>query len=253
MSDDEFYVGYLPHAPPGQARFLRRVVAGLWGLAALVSLAVVLGQRPFAAAVFEFGEVREFEGTLDLFPQPMLMVERPGRRGDGDGVSSYYLVGPGKAGAGPALAAFDGDRVRLRGTLVYRDDQTMIEIDPDSLEDRGPGSLASAPVALGDVTLTGEIVDSKCFLGVMNPGNLKPHRACAARCISGGIPPILLVRRPDGAAAHLLLVGPAGEAINDRLLDVVAEPVEVTGRLERHRDRLVLRADPADIRRVAAP
>ena len=28
-----------------------------------------------------------------------------------------------------------------------------------------------------------------CFLGVMKPGRSKPHRACAVRCISGGIPP----------------------------------------------------------------
>jgi hypothetical protein len=29
------------------------------------------------------------------------------------------------------------------------------------------------------MTLTGEIVDSKCYLGVMNPGQGKVHRDCA--------------------------------------------------------------------------
>jgi hypothetical protein len=58
-------------------------------------------------------------------------------------------------------------------------------------------------VSLGTQTLIGEIVDSKCYLGVMNPGALIPHRACAIRCISGGIPPVLLVRQSDRSAALL--------------------------------------------------
>lgn len=36
--------------------------------------------------------------------------------------------------------------------------------------------------------ITGELVDSKCNLGVMNPGSGKVHRDCAARCVSGGVP-----------------------------------------------------------------
>ena len=43
---------------------------------------------------------------------------------------------------------------------------------------------------LDTFTLIGEIVDSKRYLGVMNPGNGKVHRDCAVRCLSGGIPPI---------------------------------------------------------------
>ena len=39
----------------------------------------------------------------------------------------------------------------------------------------------------------GEIVDPKCFFGVMKPGEGKPHKDCAIRCILGGIPPVLKV------------------------------------------------------------
>ena len=78
------------------------------------------------------------------------------------------------------------------------------------------GSLAlqsSTPVSqfdeteLGEVTIIGEIVDSKCYLGVMNPGRTKVHRDCATRCISGGIPPMLVT-----ADATYLLVGTDGRA-----------------------------------------
>jgi hypothetical protein len=104
----------------------------------------------------------------------------------------------------------------------------------------------------GLVTLVGEIVDSKCFMGVMKPGNLKTHRACAARCVSGGIPPVLVVRDEKGRASYLLLTDADGRRVNERVLDRIAEPLEITGRLRRHGDLLELRADPATYVRVGA-
>ncbi len=252
QSEDPFYIGYQSSAPAPLGRFLRRVVGALWLLAIAVSLIVVLGQQPFAAAVFEFGQLRSFEGTLLSVPQPMLLVARPGEQAGTETWSTYVLVNPGKLGV-TEIEGLSGRRVRLEGTLIYRDDQTMIEIVPDSIKAIGDGAaLSGSIVELGEHRLVGEIVDSKCFMGVMNPGNLKPHRACAARCISGGIPPILLVRQPDGTARHLLLVGPQGEAINKQVLDFIAEPVEITGALEKHWDKFVLKADPARIRRLDA-
>ncbi len=96
----------------------------------------------------------------------------------------------------------------------------------------------------------GEIVDSKCFLGVMNPGQLTPHRACAIRCISGGVPPVLLVRQRDGPAIYLLLVSAEGKPVNKQVLDMVAEPLEITGEVERQGELLILRADPATYRKL---
>jgi hypothetical protein len=51
---------------------------------------------------------------------------------------------------------------------------------------------------LGAFTLVGEIVDSKCYLGIMNPGETNPHRECAALCIRGGIPPLIIAHDADG-------------------------------------------------------
>ena len=137
-------------------------------------------------------------------------------------------------------------------TLVHRGERTLVELVPGSLT---PATGAAGPVPapvedLGVHTLVGEIVDSKCWLGVMNPGNLRTHRACATLCIRGGIPPILVVRDGEGRTLKPLLVGPAGEALNEAVLPLVALPVEVEGELERRDDLLVLRAAPADIARV---
>jgi hypothetical protein len=89
------------------------------------------------------------------------------------------------------------------------------------------------------VTIRGEIVDSKCHTGVMNPGSGKVHRDCAVRCISGGVPPVLV---ENDAPNRLFLLT---DAKADRLptatfLDRVAEPVAVTGYITTRGDRLEL-------------
>ena len=100
----------------------------------------------------------------------------------------------------------------LKGTWIHRGDQEMIEVVPETVANT-TGADASAEhsigayLELGETTPKGEIVDSKCYLGVMNPGNLKAHRACAINCIQGGVPPVLLVR--DGGGRTGLC--PAGE------------------------------------------
>jgi hypothetical protein len=98
---------------------------------------------------------------------------------------------------------------------------------------------------LGPVRLRGEIVDSKCYLGVMNPGNGKVHRDCAARCISGGEPPALIARDAAGKAMVILLAGSDGRALNNELLSFVAEPVETQGQLVRSGSNLILKGEPA--------
>jgi hypothetical protein len=79
----------------------------------------------------------------------------------------------------------------------------------------------------------------------MNPGALTPHRACAIRCISGGIPPVLLVRQTNGSPLYFLLVSGDGKPLNKQVLNMVAEPVEITGKVEHQGELLILRADPA--------
>ena len=248
MKGDEFYTGYLPEAPPGIARRTRTAVAVVFVLAVTLAVVLVASQRPFSSAVFEFGTLRTFEGVARLAPEPHLEVERPGRADDP--VSRFYLVAPGKHGARPALAGLDGRRVRLEGTLVYRGDQTMIEVVPSTVEAVAEGTPPADDVSLGRHTLIGEIVDSKCWLGVMKPGAGKPHRACASLCIRGGSPPLFVVRDADGPASQLLLVGDDGRPIGTEILDLVAEPVEITGEAVRRGDLLVLRADPSGIRRL---
>ncbi len=254
-ANDEFYIGYLPSPPPGVARRIRRAVGALLAGAAALAALLAAAQRPFAPAVFEFGQPREFSGRLAAQPVPLLWLLRPGRTGAvAKPLSGYLLVGPGKHGAEALVAGLAGRAVRLRGSLVYRQGATMIEVVPGTLQASPAEEPLFPPVPRpepqGTISLRGEIVDGKCFLGVMNPGSGKPHRDCAVRCLSGGAPPLLLVREASGAARTVLLIGPRGRAIGREMLDVVAEPVAVHGELARHGELHVLVVERSDIRRL---
>jgi hypothetical protein len=245
MPNDDFYIGYLDKAPPGLARFLRRVILALLVVAPVLAGILAMTQQPFYPSVFEFLQYRSFEGVVQVQPYPMLLVERPDAVAGLPAYSRYYLVQEGKFGAQEAIEGLSGRHVRLDGALIYRDDQTMIEIKPGTVTPVHDALHTSAVgQSLGMFTLLGEIVDSKCFLGGMNPGSQKVHRACAARCISGGIPPLFVVRDADGASTYVMLQGENGQTVNKDVLDLIAEPLEITGEVVRYDDLLVLKADP---------
>lgn len=251
MNGDEFYVGYQKTAPAGIARFVRTSVVGVLVLAAFLAGMLVSAQKPFARAFFEFGEIRQFEGFISEYPYPALLVPRPGDTGGSLPFSRYLLVAPGKFGAAGDVAGLDGRRVSVDGTLIYRDDVTMVEIVPGSVTAVRDDGISKQPEQdLGRFSLRGEIVDSKCFLGVMKPGSLKPHRACAIRCISGGVPPVFLVRDNEHNAIYLMLVGEDGRRLNDEVDAFVAEPLEIEGRVLRKGSALIFEADPDGFERV---
>jgi hypothetical protein len=201
-------------------------------LAAVLAVALVLAQGPFPASTFEFHNYKDFDGVVREHPYPS--------------VSDYLLVAPGKHGAAELVRGLDARTVRFKGSLIYRDGARMIEALPATMQaSAAPPVPATPPVELGAHTLAGEIVDSKCYLGVMNPGSGKVHRDCAARCISGGIPPAFVVKDASGVSKTLVLSGFGRQA-----LDYVAEPVRMSGRLLRSDSMLIFEADPASIRRL---
>ena len=176
-------------------------------------------------------------------PYPTLLVK------SGNSLAQYLLVAEGKNGAD--VIGFEGKNVKLQGTRIYRDGMTMIEVVSGSMQAVNSPANATLPADdLGNFTLVGEIVDSKCYLGVMNPGNTKVHRECAVRCISGGIPPLLIARDSNGNKVALQLVSAKGEPVNQEILDLIAEPVAITGQVIRAGEQLVLKADPKTYQRL---
>ena len=244
---NEFYVGYLPRAPVGIARRIRALVVLLFILAAIAAVVFARAQRTFAPSVFEYGKVSTFEGTIEAAPFPILIVAEPGSTEPK--ASRYLLVAAGKHGADSQVAAFAGKSVELRGTKIYRENQTMIEIMTGSISVMGDSKQPRpASKELGNFELTGEIVDSKCYLGVMNPGNGKVHRDCAVRCLSGGIPPVFATNDFNGRPAILILTDHSRAPLpKEALLGRVAQPVRISGKVIRTGDTLFLETQPSAI------
>ncbi len=249
---DELYVGYADETPPGVVRFARRLAVGLVVLAAATGLCLALLLERFDEGVFEYGTVRDYSGKLVVDPHPRLITA------DGP-AEGYLLVAVGKHGldvdAAPGLPSQSGTsrKIDLEGTLIRNPEAAMLEVQSFELSEQvGEGGAGEAPDSPGDAqTLTGEIVDTKCYLGAMKPGRGKPHRDCASLCIRGGIPAALLVRTKSGERQLVHLVHASGRPVGPEVLDWVGHPVEITGLLRREDDRLFLTIFGAEAIRAA--
>ena len=97
------------------------------------------------------------------------------------------LIGYGKHGADGIIAEIEKEKnislnqkeITLKGTLLYNDGKTFLQIDKN---DNPILKISSAIVAsdmlpqkidLGIQTVKGEIIDPKCYFGVMKPGEGK--------------------------------------------------------------------------------
>ncbi|MEL6356347.1 MAG: hypothetical protein AAFQ37_05360, partial [Bacteroidota bacterium] len=236
----DFYIGWREKLPTPHRKAARQFVYGAVGVFTLVAVLLVLNQRGFANSVFELGNITSVEGILLQKPVPMLQTVENGQK------KSILLVGFGKAGAEETLTAIQGDEevsiygaaVELKGTLIYYQDKTVLELTEGVESFVGFRSspnlrqMATVPTDkkdFGQVSLFGEILDPKCALGVMKPGHGKPHRSCAIRCISGGISPIFRMRTTDNKTNYALVVGEDGSKINAPLLPYVADQLRLCG------------------------
>ncbi len=229
MSDhDEFYIGYEPGLPPGIARVVWPTVVTAVACLSSVAVALTLAQRPLADASFDYGHEQSWTGWLQRTPAPALVI--PHARGE----QRLWLVGRGKFGAEGALDGVVEGWVRITGTQISRHPWRMVEIASAVAVPPPPGSalLRRRPhTPARPVVLHGEIVDSKCYLGVMNPGERVVHRDCAIRCLSGGVPPMLAFEGEAGRPDLAVLVDAHGGLLHDRVHAHVGGQVRVEGRL----------------------
>lgn len=250
MSKNDFFIGYAD-TPKKDRRFFLTAGLGLMvGTAALGTGIAALQNSP-GPGTWDQADIRDFNGIVTADPYPML------RTSDVDGAPKTVLLAClGKCGVRPRLGNLAGQAVTVRGSLIQRGPHAMIAVVDDmdwitAAEDASvaEGLAFDTPQPWGDVALAGEIVDSKCWFGAMRPSEGKVHKSCAALCIRGGLPPILLVR--DKQKRELLLVMTnAGAAHGEDLLPLVADPVFVRGEARRMGDILLLDAPVSAITRL---
>jgi hypothetical protein len=130
----------------------------------------------------------------------------------------------------------------LAGAQILREGWQMLEVVPGSVSRLAATELAPAPAP--EVTQAfhgrGEIVDSKCYLGVMNPGERIVHRDCAIRCLSGGIPAMFAYRDAEGHSRLALLLQADGRPLGVEWTRRAGSPIEVSGTLHVSGDVEVL-------------
>ncbi|MBP0022281.1 MAG: hypothetical protein J7647_32585 [Cyanobacteria bacterium SBLK] len=244
---DEFYVNY-GKIPPGFTRHL------LWFVPLVVAIAIALGLiLPQVHTQFNDGRSfslanEELIGILQTQPAAQLLVPRSGDTSASANYSRYLMMAFNKASlSADFLEENEGQWLNVKGTLFNRNTLAGIATSPTRSE---PTEAPENPppidrdVSLGEFSLVGEIVDSKCYPGVMKPGRTHTHRACAIRCISGGIPPVFVVESGNSEKLYFLLADREGKAVNDRVLDKVADPLLIKGEVIQRGDMFLLQADP---------
>lgn len=249
--DDDLFIGWAK-APPVDRRFLLGamplMLAGTAGLGWLVASEL---DDP-GAGRWEQGATHVIEGVLSAKPYPMIRVADAAAP---FGMRSVLIVAQGKCTGALKLAEMDGRAVKASGVLIARKDRRMLEV-PLSVNrwleplPAARGDAAPPIENLGRARLAGMIMDSKCFFGVMRPGRGKTHKACAALCIRGGVPPSFWARDAKGRESVLLMTDARGGPLGDAILPLVADPVEAEGEIVRAGDLLQFRADAAEYRRV---
>jgi len=246
MSAREFYVGYLS-MPPRLKWAVRGLVLLLLMLVALDAW-LVASMQPAAGNGAWADTAHEYAGTLTREPYPMLRVKTAA------GIKTYLLVSDEKRGADAALGVTPDGPVKLSGFPITRSGLGMIELAANDVAVISETSPIEEPAreVHGSVTIEGEIIDSKCWLGVMRPGEGHLHKACASLCIRGGIPPLFVTRGRGGDLPNLMLLTQAdgGAVPPELIIPFVADAVRVTGTIEKRGDLWVLKADLPTLTRV---
>ncbi len=251
--DKPFFIGWAD-PPAADRRFFLRAGLGLTAGAAALGLGLAASQPAPGPGTWNPDDIRQWRGIVSATPYAMLRTLDLG-----GGPRTALLSCLGKCGVAARIGALAGQAVVLTGSLIQRGAQTMIAVDEGSdwirrderaLPDETLALLAfPALQALGALSLTGEVLDSKCWFGAMRPSTGKTHKACASLCIRGGIPPAFFTQGVGNQAA-LMIMADQGRAYGPDLLGLVGEPLRVSGQAFRQGDLLWLHAPVSAMQRA---
>ncbi len=262
--NNEFYIGWMPKTPPSFVKHIRKVLLVVFMLFVVSGILLGLFQKKFSTGNFEFGTLTAVKGIYFNQPVPLIKIIN-GR--DIFGNPSYVtvpLLGFGKMGAEGVIAGLEKEQnislnqkeITLKGTLLYNDGKLLLQVDSNDHPLTAVGNIATADMLpqkkqLGKMTIKGEIVDPKCYFGVMKPGQGKPHKDCAIRCILGGIPPVMRVVDSKGVANYYLVVGPNGEKMNEAVQHYVGEPVALEADAVQYGDWIILYTGTSAVKSIS--
>jgi nitrite reductase/ring-hydroxylating ferredoxin subunit/DMSO/TMAO reductase YedYZ heme-binding membrane subunit len=258
---DSFYIGWSEQLDASQLKAIKKFLTITVSTAVLFLFVFTNKQHRIANSAYLYGHQEQFTGVINSQPFPH-MVYISGR--DSYGNPNYAvvpLVNAFKFGAADIIQKFlkqhPAGQAQIKGTIINRyDDSTKTFLMELTSGEKAIQSVENSSIptikeiASGEVTIRGEIIDPKCYIGAMNPGQGKTHRSCAIRCISGGIMP-MLVYRENGKEKYAVILGLNRESINQKVLPFVAEPVQITGQLYHYQNWDFICINPEKIIRLA--
>lgn len=243
------FVGY--NAPTDGVK--RGLLLGGVATAATAGLAgAALGghMTPPGPGRWDPAKVETWRGRLVMDPYPMLRFAGP------DGRTRTALIGcPDKCGVALELTAFVGKLVEVSGSAAARGDHLMITAAKPFGWIREAADLVPPPdpapgQALGALSLEGELMDAKCWLGSMRPGEGLTHKGCAELCVRSGLPLLFVTGGPERARRVFIAQRPDGAILDTAVLPFVADPVRATGEVRREDGWLRLRLAPNGVTRL---
>ncbi len=250
--NDEFYVPYIEGSLGAKTKqTLKRFTMGSFVLIIIAALLFSFSQKPFKNSSFELLNETKITGTFHESPYPMLRVEVAENT-----FKNILLLGFGKSSADPFLEKLQNDvknlngkTISIEGNLIYYNGKTLIQITDDEKVTLVNAKNTKIPEkeTIGEMTLKGEIIDPKCYFGVMKPGKGKIHRSCAVRCISGGIPPVLATTDNNNMSTYYLLTDLKGNPIHKAILPFIGKPSEISGIVQKVDDWYLLKINPKNI------
>lgn len=251
--NDEFFVSYIEGSLGEKTKKqLRRFSWISLFIIVLAGFIFSFTQKPFKNSSFELSSESKITGVYHESPYPMLRVEVAEKE-----FKNILLLGFGKSSVNPFLQellekekTLQGKTLSIEGNLIYYNGKTLIQVtdaEKVKLINANP-VLLNNNIPIGEISLSGEIIDPKCYFGVMKPGNGKIHRSCAALCISGGIPPVLATDDGNKLAPYFLICDLDGKPINIAVLPFIGKPSEIKGMVEKMEDWYLLKIDIDNIK-----
>jgi hypothetical protein len=252
--NDSFFIGW-GETPRVDRRFLLATSLALIAAAGVGGALIASEQAPPGDGTWNPDDERDWPGVLVFAPYPMLRTSAL------DGTPrTAYLVSSNKRGVRQRLGWAEEGPAVVRGSLIARGKNAMIAVADGEQWLRGATAAEARTVGrglgdwqaqdLGTATHAGEILDSKCWFGAMQPGQGKPHKSCAVLCIQGGLPAVFCPEGLCGSGESApLLTDAHGDAHGPGLLPFVADAILATGRLVKVGDVTQFRVALGDIRR----
>jgi hypothetical protein len=152
MDNRDFYIGWMPNAPQAFSKFIKRYLIALVAFVIVVGITLALLQKKFGTGTFEFGKLTKVNGIYLSDPVPALKAISGKDIWGNVTFITIPLVGYGKHGADGIIADIEKERgltlekreVTLKGTLLYNDGKTILQIDNNDSPVVAVGAEASA-------------------------------------------------------------------------------------------------------------